>query len=753
MGSMSTPAVRGKAPIGPGDALALGAVVVAAPAMPVLAAAAFGAAMLRTDARRRVDAGIGEVPFLLPRLSMAALALAAAGGRATAWLATVVVALVVSSLGRSIEVGVRRRRLARTGGGERTIVVGEPTDVNAFAQLLAQYPEHGIRPVATATPDGGAPTVLPGGSLHELDDLVRAQRATHIVVATPALASAVEAVLGRRRPVGVRVSVLPPLASILTTDVEVLDVRGLPLVSLPGRRAPKGASWIAKRVFDYFAAALALVAVLPLFLVVGLAVKLDSPGPVFFRQKRIGRDGRLFEIWKFRSMVVDAEDRLADLVERNEADGPYFKLADDPRVTRVGRFLRATSLDELPQLFNVLAGHMSLVGPRPFLARELEAAPEHFEWRMGFLPGVTGLWQVAGRSWLPAEEGLRMDLAYLEHWSLGLDLKVLWRTAGTVFAGSRRPSPRALDDRVGLDRNRYRNFVLDDDLQPVGGDVDLSIVVVTHESAGDIRECLDSLAEVLHEVDAEVIVVDNASTDGTADIVSAAHPEVRLIRKRARHGFSINCNIGAAAASGRHVMLLNPDTETRPGALRALVDYLDRHPEVGAVGPRLVFPDGSLQASARRFPELASTIVRRTPLRTVMRSSEAERRHLLLDAHDERVRDADWLLGAAIAVRGEAFRRLGGFDDGYRLYCEDIDLCWRLHEDGWAVRYLPSAVIQHDLGELTRKRFLTVRTVWHFRSMARFVRLHGLGRPERGHVIGPVPARVVAPAAVGALAA
>jgi exopolysaccharide biosynthesis polyprenyl glycosylphosphotransferase len=739
---------------GPGDVVAVATAAVIAGANPIAATALYGAALLRSPARLRTPAGMAEVPFVAQRLALATLALGVTGGSLDRLLITAALVLAISVVGRAVETRLRRRSVVRTNSGEPTIVVGEPEDVTAFARLIAQYPEHGMRPIVTATTDGSLPTVLPGGRIADVLDLTIDHGATHLVVATPATADDVRARLDRRRPVGLRVSVLPPLASIMTSDLEVVDVRGLPLVSLAPRRAPQGPAWIAKRVIDYTLASLALLVVLPVFAITAIAVKLDSRGPVFFRQKRIGRDGRLFEIWKFRSMVADAEERLHELVGRNEAEGPYFKLSHDPRVTRVGRFLRATSLDELPQLFNVLAGHMSLVGPRPFLSRELADAPDHFEWRLGFLPGITGPWQVAGRSWLPAEEGLRMDLAYLEHWSVGLDLSIMWRTLGVALLGNRRPSASGLDDSVTLDRLRYRPFVVSDDLEPAPSTVDLSIIVVTHESAREIGMCLASLRDVIGEVDAEVIVVDNASKDGTGDLVRREFPEVRLIEKVRRHGFSVNCNIGATAANGRHVLLLNPDTVTRPGSLAPLVCYLDEHPEVGAVGPRLVYPDGSPQASARRFPELGSALIRRTPLRIVLRSSAAERRHLMLDEHDsDDVREADWLLGAAVAIRGEAFRQLNGLDDGYRLYCEDIDLCWRLHETGWAVRYLPSAVIQHDLGELTRKRLLTVRTVWHARSMARFLRTHGLGRPKVRVAATPIERRQPQPVTVGAVAA
>src|SRR5205085_2758456 len=177
-------------------------------------------------------------------------------------------------------------------------------------------------------------------------------------------AEQVRADLGKHRPHDVRLSVVPPMADVLTTGAELVDVRGLPLVMLPGRRRPAGLAWAAKRAFDYVAAIAGLVLVAPVFLATAVAIKLDSPGPVFFRQKRVGRNGKVFEIWKFRSMVVDAEDRLPDVIDLNEASGPYFKIAADPRVTRVGRVLRRTCIAKLTQLLNVLAGAMILVGPR-----------------------------------------------------------------------------------------------------------------------------------------------------------------------------------------------------------------------------------------------------------------------------------------------------------------------------------------------------------------------------------------------------
>jgi hypothetical protein len=261
---------------------------------------------------------------------------------------------------------------------------------------------------------------------------------------------------------------------------------------------------------------------------------------------------------------------------------------------------------------------------------------------------------------------------------------------------------------------------------------DLSVVVVTHQSAATIESCLTSIRVHRPAVTHEVIVVDNASSDGTVDVVESLFPDVRVVRRSRRRGFASNCNAGAEASLGRALVFLNPDTRVMPGALDRLVRFLDEHPSVAVVGPRLVYPDGRRQASARRFPTMSTTLVRRTPVRWLLTDSRLERQHLMAD--DPRgvtlePHTVDWVLGAAIAVRAEVYRRLGGMDDGYRLYCEDIDLCRRAWDAGFSVALLPNAVVEHDLSELTRKRFLTRATVWHVRAMARFARLHGLRPP------------------------
>jgi exopolysaccharide biosynthesis polyprenyl glycosylphosphotransferase len=194
-----------------------------------------------------------------------------------------------------------------------------------------------------------------------------------------------------------------------------------------------------KRFLDYVLATLGIMLLCPLLVVVALLVRFTSHGPVFFRQKRMGLGGKIFEVWKFRTMVQDAEFHLKDLEAFNESEqGVLFKMRNDPRITKVGLVLRRTSIDELPQFFNILQGHMSLIGPRPLQLRDCELAIkadcERFTNRMKVLPGITGLWQTTGRSETSFEEMLEQDLEYIQHWSLTFDLEILLKTIVVVFA-------------------------------------------------------------------------------------------------------------------------------------------------------------------------------------------------------------------------------------------------------------------------------------------------------------------------------
>ena len=212
---------------------------------------------------------------------------------------------------------------------------------------------------------------------------------------------------------------------------------GISAISL-NKTSPDLGALTVKLIFDKVFSVLLLILLSPLFLVIAILVKQSSPGPVFWRQTRVGRNGHLFTLYKFRSMVADAEERKSELMDKNEVEGWAFKMERDPRVTPVGRFLRRFSLDELPQLWNVLLGSMSLVGPRPSLPEEVENFAPGERRRLSMKPGMTGLWQVSGRHTLPIERWIEIDLEYVDNWTLMLDIKILFKTIAAVLRGEGR---------------------------------------------------------------------------------------------------------------------------------------------------------------------------------------------------------------------------------------------------------------------------------------------------------------------------
>jgi len=227
----------------------------------------------------------------------------------------------------------------------------------------------------------------------------------------------------------------PSVTEVAGPRVHIRPEWGLPLLHVD-RPEFTGARRIAKDLFDRSVAAVGILALLPVLVVLAAAVKLTSRGPVFFRHERIGREGVPFHVLKFRSMVPDADAKIAALMEQNEGNAVQFKMKRDPRVTRVGSFMRRYSLDELPQLLNVLGGSMSLVGPRPHVTREVEQYGFDMRRRLLVKPGITGLWQVSGRSNLSWDDSVRIDVRYVENWSLTFDLMILGKTVGAVLKGS-----------------------------------------------------------------------------------------------------------------------------------------------------------------------------------------------------------------------------------------------------------------------------------------------------------------------------
>jgi exopolysaccharide biosynthesis polyprenyl glycosylphosphotransferase len=313
-----------------------------------------------------------------------------------------------------------------------TLIVGTNQEAEHLADLLTSS-KLGFRPLgfvrtsADPAPGESLPVL---GSIGELRELIRGTGANCVFVAATAVQSAdLKHVLKARRLDGIEIRVTANVPAMLaTTRVTPRSVGGLMTLSINAVRLTR-AQASAKRTFDVVVSSIGLLLLLPVLLAVAIAIKLDGHGgPVLFRQKRVGLHRQPFTLLKFRTMVREAEHQLSELANRNEADGPLFKLRNDPRITCVGRFLRRYSLDELPQLFNVLKGEMSLVGPRPPLPTEVALYEDWQLDRLEVRPGITGLWQVSGRSELSFDEYVRLDLFYIENWSMLYDLFVVAKT-------------------------------------------------------------------------------------------------------------------------------------------------------------------------------------------------------------------------------------------------------------------------------------------------------------------------------------
>jgi exopolysaccharide biosynthesis polyprenyl glycosylphosphotransferase len=232
----------------------------------------------------------------------------------------------------------------------------------------------------------------------------------------------------------VRVRIVPDMFQMTLSHLDVEDLGGIPMIGVRDISIGRTQGFV-KRAMDVLISLIGLILLLPFFALLALLIKFDSDGPVFFTQIRVGKGENLFACYKFRSMRRGAEAEQDTLRTLNEADGPIFKMRDDPRITRVGRMLRRTSLDELPQLFNVLMGHMSLVGPRPAPPSEVQRYQPWHKRRLEVAPGITGLWQVSGRSELSFDEMVLLDLYYIEHWSPVLDVQIMLRTFPKVITG------------------------------------------------------------------------------------------------------------------------------------------------------------------------------------------------------------------------------------------------------------------------------------------------------------------------------
>jgi exopolysaccharide biosynthesis polyprenyl glycosylphosphotransferase len=317
----------------------------------------------------------------------------------------------------------------------RVLIVGGGEGAQLLARKLEVHGGRGMEIVGILSDEQGGGVQVVGGTR----DLARCVDELDVdcVVLTSAGAAQAE-VLDRvrdlRRP-GVQVSIVPEYFQLFSSNASIDDVAGMPLVNLPAVRLSRGAR-VLKRSVDIVVSALGLLVIAPVLAVVAVIVKRDSPGPVLFRQVRHGCGGREFRICKFRTMVIGAEAQRLELAHLNELEdgGPLFKIRADPRITGVGAVLRKLSIDELPQLWNVLRGDMSLVGPRPFVVHESARITGWGERRLEATPGITGLWQTLGRNDIAFEEMLQLDYLYVTNWSLWWDIKILCRTLPAVLA-------------------------------------------------------------------------------------------------------------------------------------------------------------------------------------------------------------------------------------------------------------------------------------------------------------------------------
>jgi exopolysaccharide biosynthesis polyprenyl glycosylphosphotransferase len=394
---------------------------------------------------RRIGVGDDELRAVLRAvvLSIAVAAVPSAAVDKYGLVALSVVAVPIAGLLTLLLRFVGRRythRQQRHGRHvRRVLLVGSHRSVVDLQGALSVDHHHGMVVVGVCVPEPEVARAQASGLrvLGHTEDVVSVLRATDLDAVAVAGGDATGHQYLRRlswslEGAGVELLVHPGLVEVAGPRMHIRPYVGLPLLHV---EQPHFSGWrrLVKRATDLVLTVLGLVVIAPLLAAIALAIKLEDRGPVFFSQPRVGLDGSVFRMWKFRSMHTDAEARLAELRRQNPGIGLMFKMADDPRVTRVGRLLRRFSLDELPQLFNVLEGSMSLVGPRPPLQSEVDVYEHHARRRLLVTPGLTGLWQVSGRSLLSWEETVRLDLRYVENWTLTLDLLILWKTFFAVL--------------------------------------------------------------------------------------------------------------------------------------------------------------------------------------------------------------------------------------------------------------------------------------------------------------------------------
>jgi exopolysaccharide biosynthesis polyprenyl glycosylphosphotransferase len=392
--------------------------------------------------RSIVSSTVDEVGSLFHALLAGSLVLLVAGQglvRTTDWAVYspleafifIVMAVVAVPLGRG---AVRTWLLPTVIRPRRTLIVGAGDVGRLLRRKIESHPEYGLELVGFVDDDPASDGAVLGGT-EDLTGLVDSLEIDWIVLSAAAddYERTLNLIRDVRRP-DVHLSIVPSYFELFASNATIEELEGVPIVSLPPMRLSRSVRAL-KRSFDIAASGAGLLVLSPLLALTAIAIRLDSRGPVLFRQPRHGRGGRIFDIAKFRTMHEGAERMRFELAHLNEMEGggPLFKIKDDPRITRVGRFLRKWSIDELPQLWNVLRGDMSLVGPRPFVVHESEQIQGWASRRLETTPGITGLWQVLGRNDIPFEEMVKLDYIYVTSWSLWWDVKILCQTIPVVL--------------------------------------------------------------------------------------------------------------------------------------------------------------------------------------------------------------------------------------------------------------------------------------------------------------------------------
>ncbi len=359
------------------------------------------------------------------------------------WIGLLALLCIVSIfISRFLIENITRRLMKKLNISFKTIIVGIGDNSERIRDTLEKHPQEGYEVIGyvdeedkvnRAIKENKSIKIL--GNLNNIADIIKDNSIQTIIISgTEYKYFEVLEILERLKEYDVSVLLFPGFFEFSMKRVDMREVGGVPLLQV-ANIGFSGVNLFLKNLIDYLLGSIIFIFFVPIYLIVGMAIKLNSPGPVFYQQERYTKDNKTFYMHKFRSMYIDADKRLKELKEYNEADGPLFKMKNDPRITKVGRLIRRFSIDELPQIINVLKGELSLVGPRPPLPKEVEQYEDWERRRMNVKQGITGLWQVSGRSELSFEEMARLDLYYIQNWSIEMDIKILLKTIPTVLFG------------------------------------------------------------------------------------------------------------------------------------------------------------------------------------------------------------------------------------------------------------------------------------------------------------------------------